>query len=227
MKPRTLQTSSSDETRKRLIQAGITLFGRAGKDAVSTRELAREAGANLNAIQYHFGGKDELYLEVARELAKQISSDARMMVEGIRAKLDDLSPQEAAEFAAELIVQTSRAFLSLPDLALRGGFMLREQLQPSAAFNSVIYPDFIAPTHAVLTVLVAKAAGDPPDSARAVTRAHALYGQALAFGAAGETWRRRLGASENTGPNAQLAIEAIRQSTLATLAFYASRKEDA
>jgi TetR/AcrR family transcriptional regulator, regulator of cefoperazone and chloramphenicol sensitivity len=225
MEPKSKQIASSDETRKRLIQAGITLFGRSGKDAVSTRELAKEADTNLNAIQYHFGGKDELYLEVARELAQQISSQVRAMIEKVQENFRQLTPQEAAQLAADLIVQTSRTFLSLPDLALRGGFMMREQLQPTEAFNSVIYPEFIAPMHSVLTALVAKATGDQPNSARTITRAHALYGQALAFGAAGETWRRRLGTTENTEQNAQLAFDAIRQTTLATLHHYAATKD--
>ena len=225
MKPKSKQISSSEETRKRLIQAGVTLFGRSGKDAVSTRELAKEADTNLNAIQYHFGGKDELYHEVARELAQQISSQARAMIEKVQENFEQLTPQEAAQLAADLIVQTSRTFLSLPDLAMRGGFMMREQLQPSEAFNSIIYPEFIAPMHSVLTALVAKATGDQPNSARTITRAHALYGQALAFGAAGETWRRRLGATENTEPNVQLAFDAIRQTTLATLHHYAATKD--
>ena len=226
MKPKPKQITSSEETRKRLIQAGITLFGRAGKDAVSTRELAKKADTNLNAIQYHFGGKDELYLEVARQLAQQINGQTRMMIETVGQDFEQLAPQDAAQLAADLIVQTSRTFLSLPDLASRGGFMMREQLQPSDAFNSIIYPDFVAPMHSVLTALVAKATGDQPHSARTITRAHALYGQALAFGAAGETWRRRLGATENTEANAELAFDAIRQTTLAALQHYAANKDE-
>ncbi len=227
MKSPSTQISSSDETRQRLIRAGVTLFVRLGKEAVSTRELAKEAGTNLNAIQYHFGGKDELYVAVARHLAQQISSDARKVVENIQSNLSQMSRAQAANHAAELIAQTAGTFLSMPDLALRGGFMLREQLQPSVAFNSVIYPEFIEPTHKVLTSLVAKATGDEPTSARAITRAHALYGQALAFGAAGETWRRRLGKNNaNREESAKVAFEAIRQITLSALAFYAATKEN-
>jgi TetR/AcrR family transcriptional regulator, regulator of cefoperazone and chloramphenicol sensitivity len=218
-------SSSAANTRWRLIQAGIVLFGRHGRDAVSTRDLAREAKSNLNAIQYHFGGKNELYIEVAREIAQQISNQRRELITGLSIELIDLTPQDAAQLAAELIVQTTRTFLGLPDLALRGSFMLREQLQPSDAFNTVIYPDFMEPTHAMLTALVATATGDQLESPRAITRAHALYGQALAFGAAGETWRRRLGVTENIDPNVQLALDIIRQSTLATLTSYAPEKE--
>ncbi len=219
------QPSSAQETKNRLIQAGIILFGRHGKDSVSTRELAKAAGANLNAIQYHFGGKDSFYIEVAREIAQQISNQRHDMIARLTINLNDLTPTDAGDLAAELIVQTTRTFLELPDAALRGSFMLREQLQPSDAFNDIIYPDFLEPTHVFLTKLVAKVTGDQPSDTRAITRAHALYGQALAFGAAGETWRRRLGATTNTEPNVQLALDAIRQSTKATLAFYACEKE--
>ena len=40
----------AEETRKRLIEAGIELFGRDGFDAVTTRQLAEVAGVNQAAI---------------------------------------------------------------------------------------------------------------------------------------------------------------------------------
>lgn len=57
-KTETTKGHNPDETRRRLVEAGLDLFGRGGLDAVSTRQLADAAGVNLNAIQYHFGGKD-------------------------------------------------------------------------------------------------------------------------------------------------------------------------
>lgn len=223
MKSLSKQFSSSEETRKRLIDAGVKLFGLMGKDTVSTRDLAKVAATNLNAIQYHFGGKDELYLAVARHLAQQINSEARPMIANIQSKVDQMNPSEAAQSAADLIALAAKTFLNMPDLALRGGFMLREQLQPGDAFDKVIYPEFIEPMHKLLTALVARATGDRTNSAKVITRTHALYGQALGFGAAGETWRRRLGTkAKNSEQSSKLALEAIRQTTLATLAFYAS-----
>ena len=52
------------ETQRRLIEAGMLLFGLHGLEATSTRALAMEAGVNLAAIPYHFGGKKGLYLAV-------------------------------------------------------------------------------------------------------------------------------------------------------------------
>src|SRR3546814_4367559 len=61
-----------EETRQRLLDAAIDVFGRRGYEGASTRALAGAAGANLAAIPYHFGGKEGLYLAAATHIAEQI-----------------------------------------------------------------------------------------------------------------------------------------------------------
>jgi TetR/AcrR family transcriptional regulator, cholesterol catabolism regulator len=57
-------------TKEKIIQEAARLFGERGYDAVSVREIVRAAGANLGAITYHFGGKEDLLAEVvARKIA--------------------------------------------------------------------------------------------------------------------------------------------------------------
>ena len=219
------QNTSADETRNRLIRAALQLFGRSGKDAVSTRQLAQKAGTNLNAIQYHFGGKHELHMEVARELAKTSGARARKMSEDAVQNLQALSSTEAAHRAADLMVRLTGILITLPEAAAHGGFMLREQLEPSEAFNSVIYPGFIEPIHLALTALVAKATNAETTDSFAITRAHVLFGQALAFVAARETWNRRLGTNVKAEHALQLASDAIRHSTFAMLTTSAPPKE--
>lgn len=51
-----------------LLIAAEKLFTEKGYDAVSTRELADEAQVNLGAIQYHFGSKEQLFVETIRRL---------------------------------------------------------------------------------------------------------------------------------------------------------------
>jgi len=63
------QDARSVRTKAQLIEAAIAVFGAAGYDGASTRALAKEAGANLAAIPYHFGGKRELYLAAAQVIA--------------------------------------------------------------------------------------------------------------------------------------------------------------
>jgi len=58
---------AGDNTRERLLAAGLRLFAHQGYTKTSTRELAEEAGANIAAISYHFGDKAGLYRAVFME----------------------------------------------------------------------------------------------------------------------------------------------------------------
>ena len=50
-----------DGTEQRLVESAIRLFAHHGFHGASIRRITREAGANLGAVTYHFGGKRELY----------------------------------------------------------------------------------------------------------------------------------------------------------------------
>src|SRR5579862_5927718 len=57
------------ETRTALLDAAERLFSQNGIEGTSVRDIVKEAGTNLGAINYHFGTKDRLALEVfARRL---------------------------------------------------------------------------------------------------------------------------------------------------------------
>lgn len=48
------------DTPQRLIEAAERLFMAGGEEATSLRAVTREAGANVAAVHYHFGGRDQL-----------------------------------------------------------------------------------------------------------------------------------------------------------------------
>jgi AcrR family transcriptional regulator len=52
------------ETRGRVLDAAEQLFAERGIEAVSIRDITRAAGANLAAINYYFGTKQELVAEI-------------------------------------------------------------------------------------------------------------------------------------------------------------------
>ncbi len=56
-----------EDTRARLLQAGLKLFAHQGYAKTSTRELAEAASVNVAAISYHFGDKAGLYRAVFTE----------------------------------------------------------------------------------------------------------------------------------------------------------------
>jgi AcrR family transcriptional regulator len=50
-----------DTTREKLMDAAESLFAEKGYDAVSIRDIAKAAEANVSAINYHFQGKEKFY----------------------------------------------------------------------------------------------------------------------------------------------------------------------
>lgn len=61
-----------DETRQRIIDAAITLFGEHGFAGASTRDIAAAAGVNAPALQYYFENKEGLYHACAQFIAEDI-----------------------------------------------------------------------------------------------------------------------------------------------------------
>lgn len=56
-------SSATDDTRNRLLEAAGEIFAAKGFQAATVREISQKAGANLAAINYHFGDKMQLYIQ--------------------------------------------------------------------------------------------------------------------------------------------------------------------
>lgn len=58
--------SHIDDTKQRIIEVGIYLFGVKGFYGTSTREISKMANVNLASVNYHFQSKQNLLHEVVR-----------------------------------------------------------------------------------------------------------------------------------------------------------------
>ena len=58
--------SLRDDTRRRILQAAGRIFADRGFDAATIKQITDAAKANVAAVNYHFGSKRRLYLEVLR-----------------------------------------------------------------------------------------------------------------------------------------------------------------
>ena len=115
------------DTPLKLIEAATPLFAKKGFAAVSVRDLAQAAGANVAAVSYHFGGKEGLYHAVLEHQFEPIAQ----ALERIRTTLQ-LPPVERLSLYASFIAGVHR---QSPFLVR---FMVGEMTNPTSGFEAVI-----------------------------------------------------------------------------------------
>ncbi|EKF74382.1 transcriptional regulator [Alcanivorax hongdengensis A-11-3] len=191
------EASGSEATRERLIEAGLTLFAEHGFDSVSTRALANAAQANQAAIPYHFQSKEGLYMAVAERVVEIVRAGMEPVLEAVQERHREgvTNLALAREDVAMIITSLLRRIISQPHRCEIGSFIMREQMQPSAAMEQ-LYGRMIGPLHAHLAALVAALRGLGEDDPDVIIEVHALFGQAVVFGVHRYTLKRRLGADE-------------------------------
>lgn len=67
------QTAAATDTARDLLRVARRLFASHGYDGASVRAITSAAHANLGAITYHFGSKQELYNRVVAECAEPLA----------------------------------------------------------------------------------------------------------------------------------------------------------
>jgi AcrR family transcriptional regulator len=132
------------DTRERLLDSASRLFAATGFHGTTVREIARAAGANLAAANYHFGSKEALYLEVLRTQFSAIRTrlERRASVPG-DAVLAGLARAELERLVA-LRLTTMLEVLVGPPASIYGQLIQREMCDPSAALPHIV-DEFIRP----------------------------------------------------------------------------------
>jgi TetR/AcrR family transcriptional regulator, regulator of cefoperazone and chloramphenicol sensitivity len=170
------------ESKKRLVEAGLELFARNGFDGVSTRTLANLAQVNLAAIQYYFGGKEGLYLAVARHIAETIRGWNQPVLSRIENTLSADRPGREASFMllCELLDHIMQRALSSQESTKWLGIFMREQIEPTDAFD-ILYEGVMEPFHLCLSALIARVLNIAPEDSETKLRAYAISGQVFIF----------------------------------------------
>ena len=94
-----------DSTKERLLNEGESLFARKGYAAVSVREITTAAECNLAAVNYHFGNKQTLYLEVFRARWVPRAKRLRECFERSLAAQHPLSPTAVVQALAQAFLE--------------------------------------------------------------------------------------------------------------------------
>ncbi len=207
-----------DETRGQLLDAGLTLFSKYGYDSVTTRQLASEAGANIAAIAYHFGGKRDLYRAVLHQLVEDteplLGPVAQRMAEGIAAAGADRPA--LARVVVGFVHGFTSTFLEGDFMVCRAPMVMREFANPSEDFD-ILYEGRLGPIHRNVAALAAAALDMDPDSPEAKIRAHAVMGNLVVFEIAKHLLMKRTGWETYTPDRIALVRRLITEAVLNSL----------
>ncbi|MBI5775325.1 MAG: CerR family C-terminal domain-containing protein [Verrucomicrobia bacterium] len=145
------QSETPDRTRRTLLLAAGEVFAECGFRAATVREICRRAGANIAAVNYHFGDKEALYTEVlqhALQAAREKYPPSLGLPPGAPAK---------ARLRAFVLSFLLRIFDEGPH-AHHGKLMVREMAEPTLALDAVVR-DQIRPMSGQLAGIVAELLG--------------------------------------------------------------------
>ncbi|WP_420606394.1 CerR family C-terminal domain-containing protein [Novosphingopyxis sp.] len=175
-------------TPNRLLDVAIAAFGYHGLEGASTRQIAGAADSAMSAITYHYGGKEGLYLAAADRIAETLAEGMAVHVDGA----DTIAPGDclAARAKLQAIFRLLSEKMTDDGTADHSRFILREQMNPTAAFDR-IYDGFLEHIFGTLATLVVIATGADRRTAAIVTSA--LVGQAMSPRSSKASLLRQLG----------------------------------
>lgn len=174
------KTASS--TREQILRVSTDLFGRYGYDRVSIRQIAAESGANLGAVTYHFGGKEELYAQTIEALTADIERFLGPLLDRLNERTAEAGGDRDAlrEIAGGFIRDWARQTLDNAEVQARMPILARELISPTGAFDR-IFTGFYLRLNEGLETLVSAAADAPVDGVDLKVRVHALSSLMLGF----------------------------------------------
>ncbi|HBG27297.1 MAG: hypothetical protein A2Y10_12805 [Planctomycetes bacterium GWF2_41_51] len=100
-----MNKENDNAVKQRLLDAGEELFAEFGFNGTSSRQLTQKAGCNIASINYYFGGKNELYLEV---LGRKMRYLRDIRLERINAKISEKGDELTLE---DLVAVFANAFI--------------------------------------------------------------------------------------------------------------------
>jgi len=175
-----MSTTRSNETRQRLLEAAAEVFADGGYRRATIANICRRAGANIAAVNYHFGGKQELYAAVFEYAQRRASTEDTAAVDEaappedrLRAHvatfvgrlLDPRRPAWIARLLAHELIEPTQVL----DRLVRNRMRANHQLIASA-IRELLGPDATPETVRLCTLSVVSQCVFYRNSAAVVTR---------------------------------------------------------
>jgi len=202
------QPITSDQTRNRLIEAAGEMFAELGFHHTTVRQICQRAGANIAAVNYHFGDKTGLYTEVVRQSMRAAQLDR------VRAAFDQsASPEQILRAVIKARLESLRS-LDLSDWHFR--IFAHELAKPTPAMN-VVVNEAIRPLYSRMCKLLGSMLALPPEHERTRLCAHSIIGQILFYAFARPVINRLAPEMKVTATQIDLIANHISEFSLAYL----------
>jgi AcrR family transcriptional regulator len=202
-----------EETRRRIVEVALRLFGERGYEGASTRDIAAAAGVNAPALQYYFDSKEGVYRACAEYIAEGWVAQFEPVVARAQATMDDAgaSPDQVFEAFGELVGGLADYQLLPDDAEHRRLFVLHEQVGQGPGVLFEMLDRGLRPKMGELAgQLVARYCGKDPADAVLRMRIMMLFGQVLVFSLGRRSLISKLG-WEQMGP---VEVAQIKQAAL-------------
>lgn len=176
-----IRGESGDDAKSRIFAAALEEFGLNSLAAVRTRAIAKRAGVNHAAISYYFGGKDELYSEIANQIIdfiKIYDSENFVRFESIK---KSKSPSDAKVLIKDVLASRvccdDSSSQILRNIIL---IIMREEMSNSATFE-IFFNKAFKPFDTLMCKLVEIASDGKYSGEQAAIVAKMLIGQVHFF----------------------------------------------
>jgi TetR/AcrR family transcriptional regulator, regulator of cefoperazone and chloramphenicol sensitivity len=218
-----------DETRHRIVDAAVELFGEYGFDGASTRDIAARAGVNAPALQYYFENKEGVYRACVEALADEAWKIFGPAVEHaqnvLRENADTPALIDAFLRIQEAIADAAFAKSSKPGQRM---FFAREQAgyEPESA-SEILVCKIREPLNQVSAALIARICGLAADDPVTAIRSFSLKGQMVIFHVAHRSTLASLHWKSIDAEKAQLLKSTIRDQTRTLLEQWSIERDKA
>ena len=211
--------SGAEVTRTTLIESAIRLFAERGYDAVSTRDIADLAAANIGSIAYHFGGKPGLRLACAEHVIANISATVGP---AFLRPLPPLTPDQALEMIERMMRVFTNFWMVSEGSQSFVNFILREMLVKGEV-SELFYSVWMKPMHKRFCELFGIAAGRDPASHEVKIAVFSFIGQVFHFRVGQPLIMRRLEWDELGERETEHIVDGLVRNTRAIVIDYRNK----
>lgn len=216
-----------DETRRRIIDAAIRLFGERGFEGASTRDIAQAAGVNAPALQYYFDNKEGVYRACAEYIADGSWQHFRPTVEAAQEVLDRNGDRDALiEAFGKIQDAIADHMIANFDAQHRRLFIAHEQAghSPSVLFD-IMDRNVKTRLREVGAELLARLTGLPANDQLTLVRLMTLHGQIMVFHIAHKSSLSHLGWNGIDAERLAFLKKTVREQTRILLDAWGERKK--